>query len=385
MTTMTIQPESGVMKLPRVARRRWIRTVCAALVIGVLVCVPRALRAQSWNVGEAPLYSVNGNHVGDGEIVGRVAGAVFLQDGSLVIADGSRPRLWRYSASGAFEVAAGRDGSGPGEYSTIEWLGRCARDEIFVFDLLTRRFSVLDERLKFRRAFRLDGFPTALTCAPDGQLAFLDAVMAGAEAAGSTWRATARLLRSALPSGALDTLATVPLADMLRVGGSWFLDPGGRRTSLAIVRDGVVAADGSSDPIPILGSDGTVAARYALEPRSIRMSDSVRMHAAEEFLSRVGDDAIRASMLQRIMRVSGARVQVHYRRVFSDEKGLLWVQRSLRGSGSFLAEAVTRTGQVMARVALPVEGELLAVSTGRIAIAEFDSEGVTSIRVHVVR
>ncbi len=74
----------------------------------------------------------------------RVAGAVFLPDSSLVVADGGVPDLVFLEPDGTVRARSGREGEGPGEYTQIERVGVGLDGALFVFDRRQRRFTFLD-------------------------------------------------------------------------------------------------------------------------------------------------------------------------------------------------------------------------------------------------
>lgn len=73
-----------------------------------------------------------------------VAGAVFLPDSSLAIADRQAAEIVFLDRDGRVRARAGREGEGPGEYSFIERIGVGADGALFVYDRRQRRFTFLD-------------------------------------------------------------------------------------------------------------------------------------------------------------------------------------------------------------------------------------------------
>lgn len=86
----------------------------------------------------------------------RVAGAVFLPDTSLVVADGGASELVFLNRDGSIRARSGREGEGPGEYGWIERVGVGADGALFVFDRRQRRFTFLNARGEVTRVHRLD-------------------------------------------------------------------------------------------------------------------------------------------------------------------------------------------------------------------------------------
>ncbi|WP_425155038.1 hypothetical protein [Candidatus Palauibacter sp.] len=73
-----------------------------------------------------------------------VAGAVFLPDSSLAIADRRSAEIVFLEPDGRVRARSGREGEGPGEYTFIEQIGVGADGALFVYDRRQRRFTFLD-------------------------------------------------------------------------------------------------------------------------------------------------------------------------------------------------------------------------------------------------
>ncbi|WP_420634344.1 hypothetical protein [Candidatus Palauibacter sp.] len=73
-----------------------------------------------------------------------VAGAVFLPDSSLAIADRQSAEIVFLEPDGRVRARSGREGEGPGEYTFIERIGVGADGALFVYDRRQRRFTFLD-------------------------------------------------------------------------------------------------------------------------------------------------------------------------------------------------------------------------------------------------
>ena len=78
--------------------------------------------------------------------LGHVAGAVFLSDSSLLVADRRSFEVIAFDRSGNVVERTGRWGDGPGEYKHLTRLGIGADGTPFVYDRLQRRFTFLDSR-----------------------------------------------------------------------------------------------------------------------------------------------------------------------------------------------------------------------------------------------
>jgi hypothetical protein len=85
-----------------------------------------------------------------------VAGALRLDDGSVVVADEGNTRISVFGSDGVFVRSWGSRGEGPGEFRTLSRVYRLAADSIMAADLATSRLTVFD--LAGTRARELAGF-----------------------------------------------------------------------------------------------------------------------------------------------------------------------------------------------------------------------------------
>ena len=109
-------------------------------------------------------------------IFGDVTGAVRLEDGSIVVADGQSHTVRRYDAHGKHLWTSGREGDGPGEYKGLRLLWNCPGAAITVFDWVLDRITeldpdgnVVDTRALNAVGVRPYGQPA---CTADGRLVF---------------------------------------------------------------------------------------------------------------------------------------------------------------------------------------------------------------------
>jgi len=73
-----------------------------------------------------------------------VRGGVVLGDGRIVVLNAGTKELLFFGPHGRFQRAAGRPGSGPGEFVDPRWLGRGDGDTLFVWDGGLMRISIFD-------------------------------------------------------------------------------------------------------------------------------------------------------------------------------------------------------------------------------------------------
>ena len=99
-----------------------------------------------------------------------VVAAVRLDNGDIVVADRGASQLRGYDAQGTFRWRAGREGEGPGEFLSLDFLGRMAGDSLVVYDGRLLRVQVFDPVGTLVRTFRAElqrGVGAASGSAPD--------------------------------------------------------------------------------------------------------------------------------------------------------------------------------------------------------------------------
>jgi 6-bladed beta-propeller protein len=91
-------------------------------------------------VGESDLQI--GVQAGPAEYtLSRVAGAVTLRDGRIIIADADSRDVRVFGADGAYERTIGERGDGPGEFANLSNIAGVSGDTLFLWDLRTRRVT----------------------------------------------------------------------------------------------------------------------------------------------------------------------------------------------------------------------------------------------------
>ncbi len=105
-------------------------------------------------IGEAPTLSI-GEEDGDDEyLLHQVQGAVQLSDGRIVLANRGSHELRWYDANGRYLMASGRQGQGPGEFTTpffVHWL---PGDTVYAGDFRPFQFLVFGPDGRWTRSVR---------------------------------------------------------------------------------------------------------------------------------------------------------------------------------------------------------------------------------------
>jgi hypothetical protein len=133
--------------------------------------------ARPWTVEPEPVVRI-GLREGDAPyLFQNVVGAEVLEDGRIAVADGLSREIRFFNAQGTYLLTSGGVGEGPGEFTSIRWLGRCGVG-LFVMDWRLARATVLSLQGELVETFPLRDPDTGRTtngarCGPDGQMLFI--------------------------------------------------------------------------------------------------------------------------------------------------------------------------------------------------------------------
>lgn len=125
-----------------------------------------------WSVAESPLLDIGSSEGPEEYQFYRVAGALRLADGRIVVADGGSSEIRIYDSAGNHQRTSGGPGDAPGEYRMIAGLGAGPGDSLWVYDYGNRRFSVLTGDGETVRTVSVGGFLSAANSVgrlPDGR------------------------------------------------------------------------------------------------------------------------------------------------------------------------------------------------------------------------
>lgn len=112
---------------------------------------------RAWTVAPEPFLRV-GKEERAGHDLFRVLSALRFADGTLVVANRGSGELRWYSGTGEYLGAAGRSGSGPGEFRDMSAVF-AAGDSVFVYDFMSARVTVFDRERALVRTEMVPGSP----------------------------------------------------------------------------------------------------------------------------------------------------------------------------------------------------------------------------------
>ncbi len=131
-----------------------IRTDSAGIPVATAV-EPLWGPGEGWIVEPEPLLEI-GTVTGAPEyLFTDVVAAVRRSTGDIVVAERAASELRSYDAAGNFQWRAGRDGEGPGEFRSLDFVGTTAGDSLVTYDGALLRAQLFDPQGRLARTYRV--------------------------------------------------------------------------------------------------------------------------------------------------------------------------------------------------------------------------------------
>lgn len=165
---------------------------------------------------QAPDLRIGSVHGPPETLFAGVVGAVLLPDGRIAVGDGGSHAIRMFHTSGNHLWSLGREGSGPGEFRALRWVGECPDGSLMAVDGILRRASVLSVEGAVRRTIRLPdwyNFDAHLSCEAGERLVALVDQPRELGKKGEVTRYPARLVSYRLGTDSLATLGVLAGTD----------------------------------------------------------------------------------------------------------------------------------------------------------------------------
>lgn len=354
--------------------------------------------APAWRVDQEPALQVGiAEGAAEYQLAG-VRGALRLADGGVVIANSHSSELRFYDPRGRFVRAVGKEGGGPGEFTSLDGLVAYRGDSIAVWDAAAWRLSVFGPDGGFGRTATVSGLNSIVArikgAFPDGS--FLLAAAGSAQgflnAGQGERRDSVSYLRFAADGAFADSLARHAAQEYvtLRSSDQILVRP------VLLGRDSYVAAGGGrvfagqSDAFRIDGLDprGTpvMSIRRPGELRTPSRDELSRTRAAAE---QAGQNQARSAGLAAIPRTEPlpARPTVPaFDRMVVDQQGNLWVREFVLHLGDAPRWSVfDPQGRLVSTAQTPAGVEVYQIGPDWILGRGLDDLDVESVRVYRLR
>lgn len=123
---------------------------------------------EAWRIEPEPVVDIGVLEGDEAYQLFRVTGARRLSDGRIVVANSGTQELRFYDGDGTFIQAAGRQGSGPGEFERVELLAVLPGDTVAAFDGSLGRISYFGPDGAFLESVALAGGEASIVYRPLG-------------------------------------------------------------------------------------------------------------------------------------------------------------------------------------------------------------------------
>ena len=236
-----------------------------------------------WQVAESPFLEI-GTAEGSPEYqLHRVEGALRLDDGRVVVADGGSSEIRFFDSAGQFQGKSGGLGDAPGEYRMISGLGSGPGDSLWVFDYGNRRFTVLSGDGEPVRTVSVGGLLSAVGAVgrlPDGSFVVKEGWGWGSPTSGATRSGLKRdpvVVAKFAPDGSsADTLGMFPGREVfvsVEDGRGVMSTPlFAHNASVALWEDAVFVGIQETMEVGLYSNDGTLLRLFRVPDYDLHLS-----------------------------------------------------------------------------------------------------------------
>jgi len=373
--------------------------------------------SNGWHLADEPSVEIGGMDVAPDYAVYQVRGALRLEGGRIIVADGGSSQLKLYGPDGQWLKSIGRSGEGPGEFRRIWDLERFGPDSLILWDSGNLRVSVHTIEGEFTRTFKMSGNQgDSRTYMPGPRLLVLDdRSILGIEwlnmamAPEGTFRPVVMYFRFSPEGTKLGGLVSVPFTEFqIRHFGGALNNMPGRPTAMQPLLFGKHSDLTVSGGTVWVGTENTYSLdAYASEDG--RLTRIIRNLAYEPRI--VTDDQVRAerdrrsadvdSMVTRMPQMASSgwldaqrenlnalRTPEHlpaYQDIRADRAGNIWVQEyAMPGTEALQWTVFDSEGQMLGTVDLPSGFTVFEIGNDYVLGDYIDDLGVEYVRVYAL-
>lgn len=362
-------------------------TITITLVLPSAQCARKDLPstvAQSIAVDPQPIQVVEGSAPDGTPLLGLVAGATRLPDGTVIVGDFSSSTLKFFDAQGRLTKTAGRDGSGPGEFRWLRDVKQCAGDSLFATDT-GHGVSVFSAAGVFARQFRLPQFAGLVACSPGGVLAVVKSGEEEQPPAGvEVWRMRAPLVLADARGTLTRELGVVSLYDIHTSGNGWLPRPGGPRATFAVGRERLVVCPTDSGEIGTYTLRGRRLRPIPLDVQPRAPSRAYVEKYADDFLAAM-PVAAKARFRERFLAMPPAEHLPPCSKVLMDPDDNVWVVLSFPADSVTTLRVFGPDDRVLGNAMVPAGMNVLEVGSDYLLGSGESAEGEPWVRVYRVR
>lgn len=290
---------------------------------------------EEWRLSDEPILEVGMLDGPPAYQFAIIVGAARTRDGGVVVADEQAKEVRWFGPDGRHLRTAGREGSGPGEFKTLDGLARLRGDTVALNDWRNARITAFDPEGTFAGDAPMPwepstGIPRLSGALDDGSLLFVQspAFTPGSET--GLVRNPGKVSRVARPANESIVVAQTLGADMFVTamgdGISVTSLPFGRASYLAATGDGFWIGNSDSYEIVRHAADGTptLAVRRAAPSRAVSAEALTRQ--IEDRTSWITDDARRSEQVRALRAMPLPNAVPAFSDLKSSTDGFLWVR-----------------------------------------------------------
>jgi hypothetical protein len=369
-------------------------TVGDSAGVTIVTSTRPAWEGDGWTVGAEAELRVG---VVDGDPsyqLSEVVGAVRLDGGTVVVADGGSGEVRFFGPGGEIRGVVGGRGAGPGEFTGLAGLGRTSGGGVWAYDFPLRRITWLDPGGAVTGLTTVGPEPPLLWpvgALPDGAFVLrqLWAARRTAEAAEvGLRRDPIAYVRSYADGPPLDTLGLFPGREV------YLASEGGRgvmtrpvlaRSSVAAIRGGrVVIGSQTTFELRELEPDGALARVIRLPSDGLEVDDGDLADYIDRYLEAVEPPERRPAMRAMLEDTPAPSARPAYGDVLADPDGHLWVGEWTVGPGEVPRRwtVIGPDGRWLGAVEMPEGFDLMDVGREWIVGVERDAMDVEQVVVY---
>lgn len=356
---------------------------------------------EMWTVVPEPRLDIG---VQEGEPpyeLDRVVGAARLTDGSIIVANGGTGELRLFDGEGRFIRSMGKEGEGPGEFRSLEWIQVIAADTILAIDAAQRRVTAFTPYGDVQWAIPIEGngysWPGDVRL-HDGTFVLLtetgdvwQRIRAGEARAGQTERNTVVLARYSARGTLLDTLGRFPGYEeaILQSDGrpATTYPPWGKLTRYAVAGDRVYLGTQESGEVRIHLPDGSLAGILRWPAGDLAVtSDDIQRFNTTQFELTGADSATREAIVARTETLPVPESRPAFGRILVDAMGLLWISEAHLPIAAPTHWSIVEPGTgVVGQAEVPAHFEVYQVGVDYVLGRWTDALGVQHVRLLELR
>ena len=378
----------------------------------------KTLTAQSgvpqWTVGPKPIVDLGGASTPQEEF-NRVPRVLRLRNGTIVVPNEGTKNLRFFDGSGRYLRTVGRDGSGPGEFRSVQSTLRKAGDSILVWDWSQRRLTLLAPDGRVVKTLVLSP-PAGHPRIPQPVAVFSDGSLLGVRVTNSGFpfpgregeiRTDSAVLVRFTTAGTVSwTSPALPHHDNFgmpgKAGNVAFMAPMnlpfGAQLSWATLGDSVLYGTGRAAELTILGPSGAKARSLSTGSTTTSLSPSAIQkytHALEEFKASGGPSVhVYEEVLAAVgkKRVPFPSALATHGAIIVDDSRMVWIQDGdptgfadgglVSRSGSRWWTVRSTDGRTVARVEMPERFRVDGIGADYAIGVWRDNDDVEHVRVY---